>query len=75
MEGNISIKTQLNVEEVNYIDIISENDVINELTFSPLIKTVPRKQDLKIETKKLIQVDWSLSESCFVENRNDDDDV
>ena len=65
----------MTVQEVNYVDIVSEHDVINELTFSPLVKSIPRKQDLKITTKKKIEVDWSISESCFVENKNDDDDV
>jgi len=61
------------VYEVNYIDIVSELDLINEMTFSPLIKTVPRKKELLIVTNKKPDIHWSIAESSFNETREDDE--
>lgn len=62
------------VQEVNYVDISSENDVINEFTFSPLIQTVPRKADLHIITANYKpEIKWSISESFLNETRDADE--
>lgn len=63
------------VPEVNYVDINSENDVINDVTFSPLIQTVPRKADLHIITSNYKpEIKWSLAES-FLNDTRDADEV
>ena len=74
LEGNTVIKTELMVNEVNYIDITSDLDVINELTFSPLVKSIPRKQDLKIVIhKNQPDIKWVLQDSSFNEMRDEDE--
>ena len=67
------IKTELMVNEVNYIDVSTEIDIINEITFSPLIKSIPRKQDLKISIQNKPDIKWTLEESSFNEMKEDND--
>ncbi len=67
------IKTEVIVNQVNYIDVATESDIINEITFSPLIKSIPRKQDLKINTQKKPDIKWSKEESSFNEITEDNE--
>ena len=60
---------------MNYIDIVSEFDVINEYTFSPLVKSIPRKTELVIVTHKKPEITWSLEDSASFRDTRQNDEV
>ena len=60
---------------MNYIDIVSEFDVINEYTFSPLVKSIPRKAELVIVTHKKPEISWSLADSASFHDTRENDEV
>lgn len=72
-EGNAEVKHELMVYEVNYIDVDSELDVIDEATFSPLVASIPRRKELTILTLRKPDIVWSIEDSAFSETRQDDE--